>query len=77
MNNSTLAASDWVVPNNLNLSAGNDDKVYFSFLSNQNLSETGVNFSGDMLNGDFGSGQLSGELFGTQSVKILHLASLL
>eukprot|EP01036_Dinobryon_divergens_P022197 gene22197-30437_t len=64
MNNSTLAASDWVVPNNLNLNAGNDDKVYFSFLSNQNLSETGVNFSGDMLNGDFGSGQLSAEFTG-------------
>ena len=67
MNNSTLAASDWVVPNNLNLNPGNDDKGYFSFLSGQSLNETGVNFSADMLNGDFGSGQLSGELLGTQS----------
>ena len=65
MNNPSLATSDWVVPNNLNLNPGNDDKGYFSFLSNPNLSENGANFSGDMLSGDFGGGQLSGNLMET------------
>lgn len=72
MNNPPLATSDWVVPNNLNLNPGNDDKGYFSFLSNQSLSENGVSFTGDVLSGDFGGGQLSGNLRETQRKKILH-----
>ena len=62
MNNPQIAQSDWMVPNNVPSTSGSEDKIFYNFISNQNVSENGVNFEGDSLNNDFGAVQLSGDM---------------